>query len=179
MKDDVILALNKELMEQVLDDLNKSSPIYKFSHLASRDGHGAVGNQYGIYHDSGDWLINVSTDATNKSSSFAVELSIKDKNDRHIYNKLIAFANDCAQKDQLGPGNNIKSENDDSQILKNYNGSTKLSEIGENGPYIRLAKYRKVRAKSTKEVISMVNDCFIVVSLLKALKDKAGSFRDI
>ena len=170
MKDDSILQLNKSLMLNILENLNKSSPIYNFNHLASRDGGGSVGSQYGIYHDAGNWLINVSTDATNTAESFAVELSIKNKHERSDFNHLIEFANSCAQQNKLGPANIIKSEKDNGVILMNHSGSTELTEIGDNGPYIRLAKYRKIRAKTIQDVISMVNDCFVVVSILDALK---------
>ena len=134
MKDDSISEFNKSLMINVLENLNKSSPIYNFNHLASRDGGGTVGSQYGIYHDAGNWLINVPTDATNTTESFAVELSIKNKHERPILNKLIEFTNSCAQQHKLGPANVIKSVKDDGVILMNFGGSTELTEIGDNGP---------------------------------------------
>ena len=56
----------------------------------------------------------------------------------------------------------------------NFGGSTELTEIGDNGPYIRLAKYRKIRAKTINEVIAMVNDCFIVVSVLEAIQAQSS-----
>lgn len=156
---------NFKLIQEIREMINDSSPLYNFGFSALTNGSGSVGEQCNIYQQFGDWRINISTDANSQAETFAVELSLTDVNKRDFFNKVILQLNSMAKENKAGPCNYLAHAPDGGVILKNYNDKEELTEKGDNGPYIRLAKHRRIRAEKV-EIIDRVNDLFIVLSTL-------------